>query len=272
MWNKNLEARFILSSQRKKRNLAPDSIKGIVKDVIIVAACLAVIWIGLTAYFGAQNPFYVVSSGSMYPELAMYDIIVISGPAAMFDAKKFEDVKIGDIIVFDRPKDHDKVIVHRVVAVVDDDPLTLRTKGDNNQNSMVGTDYPITEEEYKGTVVRIGDIFGTGQTHVIPQVGYITKILQPPINYIIIAVIIGIMIIRQIYKKDKKKLSEINDSNESQPNERMDQLSNDAEYVEPRDFTTQEKKPMKKLDAENTKSEGIPEFFLDKEEEYEEKK
>jgi len=215
------------------------SIRGIVKDIIIIATCVAVIWIGLTAYFGAQNPFYVVSSGSMYPELAKHDIIVISGHAL------FEDVRIGDIIVFDRPIDHNKVIVHRVVAVVDDDPLTLRTKGDNNQNSMVGTDYPITEEEYKGTVVRIGDIFGTGQTHVIPQVGYITKILQPPINYIIIAVIIGIMIIRQIYKKDKKKLSEINDSNESQPNERMDQLSNDAEYVEPRDFTTQEKKPMK---------------------------
>jgi len=62
------------------------SIKGIVKDIIIIATCVAVIWIGLTAYFGAQNPFYVVSSGSMYPELAMYDIIVISGPAAMFDA------------------------------------------------------------------------------------------------------------------------------------------------------------------------------------------
>jgi len=125
----------------------------------------------------------------MYPELAMHDIIVISGHAL------FEDVKVGDIIVFDRPKDHDKVIVLRVVAVVDDDPLTLRTKGDNNQNSMVGTNYPITEEEYKGTVI-----------HVIPQVGYITKILQPPINYIIIAVIIGIMIIRQIYRKDKKNL------------------------------------------------------------------
>ena len=229
--------------------------KGIVKDIIIVAVCVAVLWIGLTAYFGAQNPFYVVSSGSMYPELAMHDIIVISGHML------FEDVKIGDIIVFDRPKDHDRVIVHRVVAVVDDDPITLRTKGDNNQRSMVGTDYPITEKEYIGTVV-----------YVVPQVGFITQILQPPINYIIIAVIIGIMIIRQIYKKDKKKLSEINDSNESQPNERMDQLSNDAEYVEPRDFTTQEKKPMKKLDAENTKSEGIPEFFLDKEEEYEEKK
>ena len=238
------------------------SIRGIVKDIIIVATCVAVIWIGLTAYFGAQNPFYVVSSGSMYPELAMYDIIVISGHAL------FEDVKIGDIIVFDRPKDHDKVIVHRVVAVVDDDPLTLRTKGDNNQNSIVGTDYPITEEEYIGTVV-----------HVIPQVGFITKILQPPINYIIIVVIIGIMIIRQITKSKKKALlekvkaeSEIKDFNESQPNGKIDQLPMDAEYIESKDFTTQEKKPTDKLDEENTKSEGIPEFFLDKEKESEEKK
>ena len=238
------------------------SIRGIVKDIIIVATCVAVIWIGLTAYFGAQNPFYVVSSGSMYPELAMHDIIVISGHAP------FEDVRIGDIIVFDRPKDHDKVIVHRVVAYVDDDPLTLRAKGDNNQNSIVGTDYPITEEEYKGTVI-----------HVIPQVGYITKILQPPINYIIIVVIIGIMIIRQIAKNKKasteqmKTESEIKDNNESQPNEKMD---GDLSWLDnyknaSKDFTTQEKKSTEKPE-ENTKSEGIPEFFLDREKESEEKK
>ena len=238
------------------------SIRGIVKDIIIVATCVAVVWIGLTTYFGAQNPFYVVSSGSMYPELAMHDIIVISGHAP------FEDVRVGDIIVFDRPKDHDKVIVHRVVAYVDDDPLTLRTKGDNNQNSIVGTDYPITEEEYKGTVI-----------HVIPQVGYITKILQPPINYIIIVVIIGIMIIRQIAKNKKasteqmKTESEIKDNNESQPNEKMD---GDLSWLDnyknaSKDFTTQEKKSTEKPE-ENTKSEGIPEFFLDREKESEEKK
>ena len=208
--------------------------KGIVKDIIIVVACVAVIWIGLTAYFGAQNPFYVVSSGSMYPELAMYDIIVISGHIS------FDDVKIGDIIVFDRPKDHDRVIVHRVVAVVDDDPLTLRTKGDNNQNSIVGTDYPITEEEYKGTVI-----------HVIPQVGYITKILQPPINYIIIVVIIGIMIIRQISKNKNKKQQMETESilddyyNKSEHDEKID-LSGDTEYIEPKDFATQEKKSTEK--------------------------
>ena len=232
--------------------------KDIVRDVIIVAVCVAVLWIGLTAYFGAQNPFYVVSSGSMYPELAMHDIIVISGHML------FEDVKIGDIIVFDRPKDHDRVIVHRVVAVVDDDPKTLRTKGDNNQRSMVGTDYPITEKEYIGTVV-----------HVIPQVGFITQILQPPINYIIIAVIIGVMVIRQIYRKDKKKLMEqakaessISDYNEFQSDEKIDQPTKDFDSI----YSAEEKKPTDKLDEENTKSEGVPEFFLDKEKESEENK
>jgi len=241
--------------------LVTGSIRGIVKDVIIIAVCVAVIWIGLTAYFGAQNPFYVVSSGSMYPELAMHDIIVISGHIS------FEDVKIGDIIVFDRPKDHDKVIVHRVVAVVDDNPKTLRTKGDNNQRSIVGTDYPITKEEYIGTVV-----------HVIPQVGFITKILQPPINYIIIAVIIGIMVIRQVYKKEKKELldhidqvnpeSSMNDYNEFQSNEKIDQSTKDFDSI----YSTQEKKPTDKLDEKNTKSEDVPEFFLDKEKESEENK
>ena len=248
--------------------------KSIVRDIIIVAVCVAVLWTAIAFGFGAQNsflysPFYVVASGSMYPELAMYDLIIISGHVL------FEDVKIGDIIVFDRPKDHNKVIVHRVVAVVDDDPKTLRTKGDNNQRSIVGTDYPITEEEYKGTVIRIGDIFGTGQTHVIPQVGFITQILKPPINYIIIAVIIGVMVIRQIYRKDKKKLMEqakaessISDYNEFQSDEKIDQSTKDFDSM----YSAQEKKPTDKLDEENTKSEGVPEFFLDKEKESEENK
>ena len=233
--------------------------KGIIKDIVIVAACVAVIWIGLTAYFGAQNPFYVVSSGSMYPELAMYDIIVISGHVS------FDDVKIGDIIVFDRPKDHSKVIVHRVVAVVDDDPKTLRTQGDNNQNSIVGTDYPITAEEYIGKVV-----------HVVPQVGFITKILQPPINYIIIAVIIGIMIIRQISKNKKKALAEsleINSDLEDHDPATGEVIDSpvDVEYVEPKDFTTQESKSTENSDQEK-KAGDMPEFFSDKEKEFEEKK
>ena len=232
------------------------SIKGIIRDIVIVAVAIAVIWIGLQVYFGASNPFYVVSSGSMYPQLAMYDIIVITGN------QPFEDVKVGDIIVFDRPKDHNKVIVHRVVAVVDDDPITLRTKGDNNQSSIPGTDFPITEKEYIGTVI-----------HVMPQVGYITKILQPPINYIIIAVIVGIMVVKQILKTKNKKELTFSDSDEAPSNEKIDELSNDDEYIQSKDFVSEERTYTKKLDKENTKSEeNIPEFFQDKEKESEKSK
>ena len=125
----------------------------------------------------------------------------------------------------------------------------------------MGTDYPITNEEYIGKVV-----------HVVPQVGFITKILQPPINYIIIAVIIGIMIIRQIFKNKKKALTEpdLDDYNESQPAEKIDPPE-DAEYVEPRDITTQESKSTENSDQEK-KAGDAPEFFSDKEKEFEEKK
>ena len=155
---------------------------GVLRDVIIIVLCLVAVWVGLQAYFGTQNPFYVVSSGSMVPDLEMYDILVVSGNSP------FGEVGIGDIIVFNRPSGHDRVIVHRVVAIADEDPRTLRTKGDANPSSIPGTDFPITDEEYIGSVV-----------YVIPQAGYITRVLSPPVNYIIIAVIVGIMIAKHLY-------------------------------------------------------------------------
>jgi len=166
--------------------------KAIVKDIAIVAIGVAAIWVGLTTVFGTQNPFYVVSSGSMIPELQIYDVIVVQGN------DPFEEVEIGDVIVFDRPAGHDRVIVHRVAAIVDDDPLTIRTQGDANPASIPGTDFPITAEEYIGTVA-----------YVIPQVGFITKIFATqiggiPLNYIIIAVIVGIMVVKQMTRKKER--------------------------------------------------------------------
>lgn len=161
--------------------------KGILKDVIIVAIGVLIIWMGLRVVFGTENPFYVVSSGSMIPELQVFDVLVVQGN------DPFESVKIGDVIVFDRPEGQDRVIVHRVAAILNEDPYTIRTKGDANPTSIPGTDFPITEEEYIGKVA-----------YVIPQVGYVTRVLTPPINYIIIAIIIGVMIFKQL-KKSKKE-------------------------------------------------------------------
>jgi len=83
-------------------------------------------WISLQITFGTQNPFYVMATGGMIPALEVYDVMVTQGHVP------FEDIDKGDIIVFNRPSDHNRVIVSRVVSIIDDDPKTLRTKGDAN--------------------------------------------------------------------------------------------------------------------------------------------
>ena len=195
--------------------------KGVIKDIIIVGVGVLVIWIGLQAVFGTQNPFYVVASGSMVPVLEVYDVLIVQGH------EPFEDIEKGDIIVFNRPSDHNRVIVHRVVSVIDDDPITLRTKGDANPASIPGTDFPVTEEEYIGKVV-----------YTLPQVGYVTQLLKPPINYVIIAIVIGVMIVKQITKKKKQKEPILSDPLDSENQDTIQELSDidkmekDSEYSE----------------------------------------
>ncbi|MBA4447596.1 MAG: signal peptidase I [Nitrosopumilaceae archaeon] len=196
--------------------------KGVIKDIVIVAVGVLVIWIGLQIAFGTQNPFYVVASGSMIPVLEVYDVLIVSGH------EPFNDLEVGDIIVFDRPSDHNRVIVHRVASIVDEDPRTIRTKGDANPASIPGTDFPITEEEYIGKVA-----------YTLPQVGYITQLLKPPINYVIIAVVIGIMIFKQFAKRKNEKEVSFTDPLESENSETIEELSDidkiegDSEYSEP---------------------------------------
>ena len=200
--------------------------KSIIKDIGIVVVAVVIMWIGIQVVFGTEmltlegnqikvgGPFYVVVSGSMIPVLQVYDIIVIQGH------DPFEEVEIGDIIVFDRPSDHNRVIVHRVVSITNEDPKTIRTQGDANPGSIPGTDFPITEEEYIGKVA-----------YIIPQLGYVTQILQPPTNYIIIAVVIGIMIIKQFTGK-KKDVDDIVSKETLEELSDIGKIEADSEYSE----------------------------------------
>ncbi|MGY5146689.1 MAG: signal peptidase I [Candidatus Nitrosopumilus sp. bin_7KS] len=225
--------------------------KGVVKDIIIVAVGVLVIWIGLQVAFGTQNPFYVVASGSMIPVLEVYDVLIVSGHVP------FEEIEVGDIIVFNRPSDHNRVIVHRVASIVEDDPKTIRTKGDANPASIPGTDFPITDEEYIGKVA-----------HTLPQVGYITQLLKPPINYVIIAIVVGIMVVKQFVKKKNEKGLSLTDPLDSVNPDTIEELSDidkiekDSEYSEHVDSTDE----IEELDdtdkPENqTKTEEIDEKF-----------
>jgi len=232
--------------------------KGVIKDILIVVVGVLIIWLGLQIAFGTQNPFYVVASGSMIPVLQVYDVLVVQGH------EPFEEIEVGDIIVFNRPSDHNRVIVHRVASILEDDPKTIRTKGDANPASIPGTDFPITEEEYIGKVA-----------YTIPQVGYITQLLKPPINYVIIAIVVGIMVVKQFAKKKNEKELQFSDPLDSENPDTIEELTDidkiekDSEYSEHVERKvdleelddTKASEDIGKLDEIEEKMEGIEESF-----------
>ncbi|HWS19562.1 MAG TPA: signal peptidase I [Nitrososphaera sp.] len=176
----------------------------VIKDVIIIGIGVLVVWLGIWFAFGA-NPFYVVSSGSMVPVLKVNDVLIVR------DGGSWDDLKIGDIIVFNRPVGGDRVIVHRIadIDMGSDGERMVRTRGDANPASIPGTDYPIMQDDYIGKVI-----------YVIPGIGIITKVISPPVNYIIIAIILAILFFNRLGKKnkdDKNAASAAADSSDKPP-------------------------------------------------------
>jgi signal peptidase I len=176
---------IILKLLNKRESKIPSAIK----DIAIVAIGVVIVWVGIRLVFDTANPFYIVSSGSMVPNLNVDDVLVVR------DGDSFKTLNLGDIIVFHRPIGGDRVIVHRVAEIKDfvinsQEERMIRTKGDANPSSIPGVDYPITEKDYIGKVV-----------FVIPGVGLITRAISPPVNYIIIAAILAILFLSHILRK-----------------------------------------------------------------------
>ncbi|MFN4336042.1 MAG: signal peptidase I [Candidatus Nitrosocaldus sp.] len=165
-----------------------------VKDIIIIVIGVASVWLALRVVFATDNPFYVVSSESMLPTLQVYDVIIVR------NGSTFDEAKPGDIIVFYSPSAHDRVIVHRVVKVEYSSEKVITTKGDNNPISIPGIDYPITKKEYIGKVV-----------FVVPKLGLVSRVLTPPINYIVIGIILAVIFLSKLKEKgeDKGRSSEM---------------------------------------------------------------
>ncbi len=156
--------------------------------------------LSIYTFFGSFNPFYVVVSGSMIPRINIGDIVIIKNNS--FDTS-FNNLNVGDIIVFRAPeaKTEDgkpKVIVHRISEIGTFFGKEVRevvtTQGDANPYSIPGIDFPIFMENYVGKVV-----------YVIPKIGTISMIITPPINYIIMAIIIGLLIYSIRPKKVKRE-------------------------------------------------------------------
>jgi signal peptidase len=161
----------------------------IIKDIAIIVIGVVLIWFAVKVVFNVDNPFYVVSSGSMIPVLNVGDILIVK------DGNTFNSLKVGDIIVFNRPQGGDRVIVHRIIEITDRfGEKVIVTKGDANDGIIPGTDFPILEKDYIGSVA-----------YTVPKVGLVLKYLNPPVNYIIIVGIIGVLIYTNMRKKNEEK-------------------------------------------------------------------
>jgi len=91
---------------------------------------------------------YNVVSDSMVPAISQGDTIIV-------EKTPFEQIKTGDVIIFKKPTDTDRVIIHRVVEILNENPKSIRAKGDANPAPIPGLDFPITENLYIGKAVSI---------------------------------------------------------------------------------------------------------------------
>lgn len=209
----NFQLNYYKLSGKSKDNKRKD-----IKIIIIIVVIFAIAFVSIRTILADSNPFYVVASGSMIPVLNVNDLIVVWSKD---NSTSFANANIGDIIVFKAsdPREENKTIVHRVSAIIEKGnnltgnvilcaPIainqviqekTILTKGDANECSIPGIDFPVTKENYVGKVI-----------YTIPQIGIIPQILKPPVNYIIMAIIAVLLIASFVRgsKKDKQEVEE----------------------------------------------------------------
>lgn len=132
---------------------------------------------------------YVIVSGSMSPAINQNDLIVVNGLVP------FQDLRAGDIIVFNSPDGVSGVITHRVMHLSQSQyGLYAVTKGDANQFAIPDVDYPVTDKELIGKVAL-----------TIPAGGEIVKLIRPPTAHIIILGIVAGLSSAVIMSHGRKK-------------------------------------------------------------------
>ncbi len=180
-------------SEEKFQNDQNDQInrKNLIKAITYIAiliAIMSIIWLLPRVALGTSTPFFSVSSESMIPTLNVGDYIVIK-------YEPFNELKVGDIIVFHSPINPNDIIVHRI----NDTKIyigqeVLITKGDNN---LYPDPWYVEQEHYIGKYTGFK----------IPYLGYLALLFPFPVNYIfIIIVILIIFLIEFLPEKKENKM------------------------------------------------------------------
>ncbi len=150
--------------------------------IIPLVAGLALLIFPFLLYYG--NTIMVVTSDSMAPALQPYNMIVVH-------SVRIQDIKVGDIIVFDAFLDGVSRVVHRVVDIFDDNErIGISTKGDNVESP---DPWIVHEEDIVGKMVSS-----------TPRVGFL---LLDHVRYALSALVAVSSVLLMLEIKGKSKLS-----------------------------------------------------------------
>ncbi|MDE6284453.1 MAG: signal peptidase I [Bacilli bacterium] len=148
--------------------------------LMICAALLFYYFVSMNIYalkgdkFEPKFSLYTIMSGSMIPNIDVYDVIVnlrVDDP---------EKIKIGDVITFESisTESYGTTVTHRVVGIVKDDEgnYSYQTKGDNN---LIADSSAVPYSNVIGRVsIRIPQL-GRIQLFVASSLGWLCLVLIP---------------------------------------------------------------------------------------------
>lgn len=195
-----------MKKSRKIIGIVAASILGIIVVFmmgILISNSIALSKNQMTSFFGYSISY--VPTDSMEPTIE-------SGDTVLIKKCDFDDVKIGDIIVY---KNDNKYIIHRVVRFDDDGSIV--TKGDNDYTNPVEDDVRITRENFYGKYKKTVNYLNFSS--IVKNRNYILPICILVFVGIIISEAISIA--KTISEKNKKKIEELKETQMQALKEKM---------------------------------------------------
>jgi signal peptidase I len=163
---------------------------------VLFTALLGLFFISISPVLPFENlpKTYTIKTGSMVPEIQPGSVAIVTP----IKQQQKQDIKAGDVIAFTSPRLRDLTVIHRVEQILEKEPLTLKTKGDNNDSA---DQWEVYEEDIKGRYV-----------FSLPYLGHAAEFIKTPRGFILLVgipallfVISQILIIRKGIEEEVQK-------------------------------------------------------------------
>lgn len=118
--------------------------------IVFIGAIMALAIVVFFLIDAEYVSFYKVPTGSMSPAFNFGDIVLLDKTIS------FNDLQVGDVIVFERPEGQSRIIISRIIDIDygAENQKIITTKGDANPSSIPGTNFPIIKDDFIGKIIE----------------------------------------------------------------------------------------------------------------------